>query len=423
MGLSRFVQEGALEPYVRSLKSMTSKPVVSVGRFTSPDTMVGQINRGILDLIGAARPSIADPFLPKKIEEGRFEDIRECIGCNICYMGDGKGVPIRCTQNPTMSEEWRRGWHPEIIQTRKSNSRVLILGAGPAGLEAAHALGKRGYEVILAEATRELGGRVSKEANLPGLNQWIRVRDYRLQQIEKMDCVEIFRESKLTAQEALEVGANHIAIATGATWRRDGYGAHALGSLPLLAPQDRIYTPDDIMSGNLPDGPIVVYDDDHYYMGSVLAERLAMSGQKVTLVTPQDTISAWGYYTYDRWRAQSRLMEMGVKLIVSKTLKEFDGSKAKLSCTYTGAETSFDCTSLVLVTSRQPNDTVYTELSALIDRTAETAPKTLKRIGDCEAPAIIAAAVYSGHRYARNLEESIDPDHPLKHDRVFFQDA
>ena len=85
--------------------------------------------------------------------------------------------------------------------------------------------------------------------------------------------------------------------------------------------------------------------------------------------------------------------------------------------------TSFDCTSLVLVTSRQPNDTVYTELSAFIDRTAKTAPKTLKRIGDCEAPAIIAAAVYSGHRYARNLEESIEPDHPLKHDRVFFQDA
>ena len=116
-------------------------------------------------------------------------------------------------------------------------------------------------------------------------------------------------------------------------------------------------------------------------------------------------------------------MEIGVKLIVSRTLKEFDGGKAKLSCTYTSAETSFDCTSLVLVTSRQPNDTVYTELSAFIDRTVETAPKTLKRIGDCEAPAIIAAAVYSGHRYARNLEESIDPDHPLKHDRVFFQDA
>ena len=249
------------------------------------------------------------------------------------------------------------------------------------------------------------------------------MRDYRLQQIEKMDCVEIFRESKLTAQEALDVGADHIAVATGATWRRDGYGAHALGKLPNLSPQACVYTPDDIMSGNMPKGSVVVYDDDHYYMGSVIAERIAKSGQKVTLVTPQDTISAWGYYTYDRWRAQSRLMEMGVKLIVSKTLKDFGGGLAKLSCTYTGADTSLDCASVVMVTSRKPNDTIYTELSTLTDSNLDKAPKTLKRIGDCEAPAIIAAAVYSGHRYARNLEESIDPDNPLKHDRVFFHDT
>jgi len=228
MGLSRFVGEGSLEPYVASIKSMTTKPVVSVGRFTSPDTMASQIKRGVLDFIGAARPSIADPFLPKKIEEGRLEDIRECIGCNICYTGDGKGVPIRCTQNPTMSEEWRRGWHPEKVNTTKSKSSVLIIGAGPSGLEAAHILGKRGFHVMLAEATRELGGRVSLESKLPGLSQWSRVRDYRIQQIEKLDNVEVFRESQMSADEVLEIGAKHIAIATGASWCRDGFGAGAL---------------------------------------------------------------------------------------------------------------------------------------------------------------------------------------------------
>jgi len=113
MGTSRFVKEGALEPYVSYVKSVTARPVVSVGRFTSPDTMVSQVRRGVIDFIGAARPSIADPFLPAKIAEGRLDDIRECIGCNVCYSGDGMGTPIRCTQNPTISEEWRRGWHPE----------------------------------------------------------------------------------------------------------------------------------------------------------------------------------------------------------------------------------------------------------------------------------------------------------------------
>ena len=197
MGLSRFTKEASLAPYVKGIKELTSKPVVTVGRFTSPDTMLAQIKGGIVDLIGAARPSIADPFLPKKIEEGKFEDIRECIGCNICYVGDGKGVPIRCTQNPTMSEEWRSGWHPEKINKKISDSSVLIIGAGPTGLEAAHALGKRGYKVMLAEASRELGGRVSSEAKLPGLSQWARVRDYRLQQIEKLPNVEVFRESRM----------------------------------------------------------------------------------------------------------------------------------------------------------------------------------------------------------------------------------
>jgi len=175
MGASRFVKEASLENYVSYVKSITSKPVVCVGRFTSPNTMVEQVKSGIVDLIGAARPSIADPFLPNKINEGREDEIRECIGCNICYAHDNRGAPIRCTQNPTMSEEWRRDWHPEKINPKKSDDEILIVGAGPAGMEAAGSLGKRGYHVYLAEATRELGGRVSKESELPTLSEWIRV--------------------------------------------------------------------------------------------------------------------------------------------------------------------------------------------------------------------------------------------------------
>ena len=163
MGSSRFVKEAALDDYVSFVKKITKKPVVGVGRFTSPETMVRQIKSGLLDFIGAARPSIADPFLPEKIRTGRMNDIRECIGCNICYSCDARGVPIRCTQNPTMGEEWRRNWHPEKIAAKQSENSILVVGAGPAGLEAARALGQRGYKVTLAEAERELGGRVAVE--------------------------------------------------------------------------------------------------------------------------------------------------------------------------------------------------------------------------------------------------------------------
>lgn len=423
MGLSRFVEEGSLEPYVKYVKSLTTKPVVTVGRFTSPDTMVRQIKQGVVDFIGAARPSIADPFLPRKIEEGRVEDIRECIGCNICYMGDGTGTPSRCTQNPTMSEEWRRGWHPEIIQPKKSDSSILVIGAGPSGLEAAHQLGKRGYSVMLAEASRELGGRVEREAKLPGLSAWIRVRDYRVQQLEKLPNVEIFLDSELDVDNVLEVGADHVAIATGAFWRDDGFGVSNRGGVPNLSSPEKIYTPDDIMTGRIPEGPTVIFDDNHYYMATVIAELLRDRGVPSTFVTPADSIADWGGYTYDRWRARSRLMHMDVDLITSHNLAGFDGAKADLTCSYTGRTREIAAEAIVLVTAQLPIDGLYHDLLDKIEPGASGALQSVTRIGDCEAPAIIAAAVYSGHRYARELEEAIDRDNPLKHDRVFFEEA
>ena len=206
MGTSRFAKEAALERYVSYVKSITSKPVACVGRFTSPNTMVAQVKSGIVDMIGAARPSISDPFIPNKINEGREDEIRECIGCNICFAWDTRGAPIRCTQNPTMGEEWRRGWHPEKIAPKKSDDEILIVGAGPAGMEAAVSLGKRGYRVYLAEATSEPGGRVSKESMLPSLGEWNRVYEYRLIQLQKLDNVEIYRESEMTVDNILEMG-------------------------------------------------------------------------------------------------------------------------------------------------------------------------------------------------------------------------
>ncbi|MCZ6894000.1 MAG: FAD-dependent oxidoreductase, partial [Gammaproteobacteria bacterium] len=232
---SRFSDEGFQEQYAGFVKSVTSKPVVSVGRFTSPDTMLSQIRRGVQDFIGAARPSIADPFLPNKINQGREDEIRECIGCNICRSANNEGVPLRCTQNPTMGEEWRRGWHPEIIAARHRDASVLIVGGGPAGLEAALALGRRGYRVTLAESGGELGGRVLDESALPGLRNWIRVRDYRANLLAQMGNVDIFLQSELSAVDVGEFDADCVVIATGSEWRRDGVGSNTHAPVPVSA--------------------------------------------------------------------------------------------------------------------------------------------------------------------------------------------
>src|SRR3954454_12628766 len=142
----------------------------------------------------------------------------------MCVSSDYTSTNLRCTQNPTMGEEWRRGWHPEIISPRKSEGSVLVVGAGPAGLEAALSAARRGYEVHLAESGSELGGRVTSESRLPGLAEWARVRDWRVTQLGRMANVSIYRESALEAEHVLEFGARHVAIATGSLWRRDGVG-------------------------------------------------------------------------------------------------------------------------------------------------------------------------------------------------------
>ena len=410
---SRFEPEGFQDSYISFVKKVTNKPVVGVGRYTSPDAMVSLIKSDQLDLIGAARPSIADPFLPNKIAEGRVEDIRECIGCNMCVTGDYLATPMRCTQNPTMGEEWRRGWHPEKIAKGKSDETVLVVGGGPAGLEAARALGQRGHAVTLAEAGTETGGRVAIESRLPGLSQWRRVADYRQYQISQMPNVDVFYDSKLTAEQVLEFGADHVVLATGSKWARHGIGRHNHDPIPT-ADDAIVLTPDEIASGKIPEGPVVVFDDDHYYMGGVMAEKLRHDGLDVTYVTPAADVSNWTHATLEQAKIQTRLIELGVHIVPLKNLASIHPDHIELACVFTDRKQTLPCKSLVMVTMRVSEDALYHALTA----SADNGPKTVTRIGDCLAPGTIAAAVYSGHRYARELGEPVPEGVPFRRELI-----
>lgn len=418
---ARFSEEGAQEPLVSFAKALTSKPVVGVGRFTSPDAMVSQIKRGVLDLIGAARPSIADPFLPAKINAGREDEIRECIGCNICVSAYHDGVPVRCTQNPTMGEEWRRGWHPERIPPGDPDTRVLVIGAGPAGLECARALGKRGFAVTLAEAGKELGGRVTTESKLPGLATWARVRDYRSHLIQSMANVAVYRDSRLSAQDVIDFGDGQVVIATGAKWTTDilddnGYPGAGFES-------EAVFTPDDVLAGATLDGPVVVYDFDHYYMGGCLAELLHRQGHQVTLVTNANAVSAWTFMNNELSEIRSRLIELGIRTELENRVTGFDNGTVELTSIYRdGTVKSIDCGALVVVGIRKPDDRLYQELIANADGLADAGIAGVRSIGDCRAPGAIVHAVYSGHECARTID-SLNADEPVAWERPRLFDS
>ncbi|MDA5093699.1 FAD-dependent oxidoreductase [Aliiroseovarius sp. KMU-50] len=403
---SRFAKEGYQEAYTGFVKSVTTKPVVGVGRYTSPDTMVRLIKKGHLDLIGAARPSIADPFLPKKIEEGRLDEIRECIGCNICVSGDNTCVPMRCTQNPTIGEEWRRGWHPEIMTQKAPPKDVLVVGGGPAGLEAATSLIRGGSNVVLAEAGNHWGGRVTRESQLPGLSEWARVRDWRLGQLKQASNAELYLESPLTASEVMEYGFPHVVLATGSYWRADGVGRTHRRPLAFLD-NNCVLTPDDVMAGKLDTdrstGPIVIFDDDRFYMGSVLAELAVATSRKVVLVTPSPVVAPWSDHTLEQSRIQKRMIDLNVEIIPSSRLENLVNGRLTIECVYSSRSHEIECATLITVTSRLPNDTLWTELQEHRDHWPEAGIQSVERIGDCLAPGLIASAVHSGHKFAREL--------------------
>ncbi|NNM62407.1 MAG: FAD-dependent oxidoreductase [Steroidobacteraceae bacterium] len=401
---SRFSAEGSHEPVIDFVKKLTRKPVVGVGRFTSPDLMVSQIRRGVLDLIGGARPSIADPFLPKKIDEGREHEIRECIGCNICISSWHDGVPVRCTQNPTAGEEWRRGWHPERFTPAAGEASVLVVGGGPAGLECALTLARRGCRVTIADAANEFGGRLRFETRLPGLSTWGRVRDWRLGQLRDRANVSLYPGSELTETDVLGLEHSHVVIATGARWTRMLYSTIEFPTEEIAAAG--VYTPDDLAAGTVPEGPVVVFDFDNYYLGGAIAEHLGRQGRKVDYVTTAGSASAWTFMTNELPLVHRALGKAGVGIHLLRRVAGFDGEEVTLADVFTGDEMRLPCRSLIVVGVRVPRDELYRALVARGTELARAGIRSVTRIGDASAPGAIVHAVHSGHLFAREFGDT-----------------
>ena len=233
-----------------------------------------------------------------------------------------------------------------------------------------------------------------------------------------MTNVEVYRASRLNAEQVLELGADHVAIATGASWRRDGYGRHLSSPVPGTD-AGHVLTPDDILSGARPQGQkVLLFDDDHYYMASVIAELLSNEGYEVSLATPLATIAAWMVHTLEQGANQDRLLESGVALMPNATLLAVEADQVLLHDSVRGRDMEHKADSVVMVTSRTPQDGLFHEIRQAVEARPDAGSPTLRRIGDCQAPGIIATAVYEGHRFARELGMEIDPvDVPFRRER------
>ncbi|WP_051579853.1 NAD(P)-binding protein [Pseudonocardia acaciae] len=401
---ARLFPEGYSLTWTRRMREATGKPVVGSARFTDPDLMASAVAAGDLDFIGAARPGIADPFLPRKIAAGSFAQVRECIGLNHCARSQARGQ-LGCSQNPTAGEEQRRGWHPERLPGAPAEQpSVLVVGAGPAGLELATTLARRGFEAVhLVDAASEPGGHLRWLRGLPGFFSYGRVVEHREALLREFAGATFVPRTRLDADGVLDYGAEVVVIATGAPWATTGFsfvdnepipGADA--SLPNVATPEQL-----LLEGKaLPGSTTVVYDCEGDLTGIATAQWLREQGRSVEIVTPFGEVASLAAQDNLGPVLRAEVLAAGGTLTPATLLVEVRPGTVVVE-NEAGLRRSLPADGVVLVTRRASDDTLY---STLAERElAAHGIRELHRIGDCVAPASLADAIFDAHRLAREL--------------------
>jgi 2,4-dienoyl-CoA reductase-like NADH-dependent reductase (Old Yellow Enzyme family) len=383
--------------YARAIKDVSSKPVFLVGRITTPEVAEQLLREEHGDAICLGRQTFADPEWARKALEQHADDIRRCVAANLCWRTVSRGQRVQCVYNPAMGREgkWGAGTLAKVAAPRK----VLVLGAGPAGLECARVAAARGHQVTVLERESAVGGHARLLSLLPTRTEYGRIGTWLGEQAAKNGAT-IQTSIEVTAENLdslLERHApDHVVVATGSRIARDGFQGWTAAALPGVETANAIGWDDYATGRSRPSGDVVVLDDTADVVGPLTAVGLAQDGARVKLVTrwPMaglDTVLD----VYLAWLLP-RLYRSGVEIVSDHFIREIRGREVQLYNVHAPElERTVAADTIVMVTARH-SENALAGLLATRGIDAET-------IGCATAPRGTYEAVYEGHRHGRRI--------------------
>lgn len=391
-----FERKQYYRPFVEQVRAAAGRvPVLSVlGNITDMAEAEAAIAAGVCDVAGSARQLIAEPRFVQNAREGREELGRTCIACNWCTAAGGDGAQ-GCTINPASYRE--RLWGVETFKPAAKPCRVVIVGGGPGGMEAARVAALKGHRVTLFEARERLGGALALWAELPGREHYRPAVDWWERELERLG-VDVRLDAEARAGLVLAERPDAAIIATGAGYSRGGRSITMDADIPGHD-LPFVYRPEDILLGGpRPSGKVFLFDSEGYHTGTGIAEMLAGEGAEVQFVTAgYSPVSARLTDNWEERYVVQRLKTSGVRLRPTTWLRAIGEDAVTLYDIHTEEESREAADAVILSTMREPLDALARELEGKVPQ--------LFTIGDALAARMLAAATYEGQKFARAIGE------------------
>ncbi|MDQ0219430.1 mycofactocin system FadH/OYE family oxidoreductase 2 [Peribacillus cavernae] len=379
------VPKGFAVHMAAALKQNITLPVVAFGRISTPEQAEKILADGNADMVGMARPLIADPELPNKARQGNAADIRECISCNDgCIFQVMQEKPIRCIHNPAAGREKTLGLG--TLKQAEIKKKLVVIGGGPAGLKVSEIAALRGHTVTLVEKNDRLGGQLLLASKLPYRDQLLKVPEHLIKRIHRLG-VEVLVSAEATVENILARDPDAIVVATGsssATINKPGYN------------QENVFTVYDVLQGNAKIGEkVMIIDGGGHFKGGGLAEYLAAQGKQVNIVTPLLHVGQ-NLEPSNREMLLQRLSKINVTMTPHHTVETINRNEALLKNVYSDQEINADgYDTFIYVTHNFSKQDLYVSLKGK--------HKEVHRVGDCVSPRMIEQAIWEGEMMGRKL--------------------